>query len=80
MADQTITVTIPAGDTVVQALGILMTQKGRIVVGNNTSPTISQSTSDPKPLLMMLEQARNEIVKNPPSDVPFRGSNTLVRS
>ena len=80
MADQTITVTIPAGQTVVAALGVIMTHEGRVVLGNNTSPTITANATDPKPLLMMLEQARNEINKIPSAAVAFRGANTLVRS
>ena len=80
MADQTITVTIPAGQTVVQALGIIMTAEGRVVVGNNTSPTITANGSDPDPLLLMLEQARNEINKIPSAATPFRGARGLVRS
>jgi len=80
MADQNITVTIPAGQTVVQAIGIIMTHEGRIVVENKTAPTYSSVTSDPKPVLMMLEQARNEINKTPNSSTPLRSANTLVRS
>lgn len=80
MADQTITVTIPASQTVVSAIGIIMTHEGRIVVGNNTAPTITANATDPKPLLIMLEHARNEINKIPTAAIPFRGANTLLRS
>jgi hypothetical protein len=80
MADQTITVTIPAAQTVVAALGIILTHEGRIILGNNTSPTITANATDPKVLMLMLEQARNEINKIPTADVPFRGSNSMVRS
>ena len=80
MAVQTITVTIPAGQTVVAAMGIIMTHEGRVVMGNETAPTITANATDPKPLLMMLEQARNEINKIPTADVPFRAANALLRS
>ena len=80
MADQTITVTIPAGDSVVLALGIIMTAKGRVVIGDNTAPLLTTNANDPKPLLMMLELARNEINHQPSADVPFRASAGLVRS
>lgn len=80
MADQTITTTIPAGQTVVAAMGIIMTHEGRVVMGNNTAPTIVAGTTDPKVLLLMLEQARNEIQKIQTVKAPFRAANTLVRS
>lgn len=80
MADQTITVTIPAGQTVVAALGIIMTHEGRVVIGDNTAPVID-TTTRPKHLLMMLEHARNEINKFPTGPLTaFRAANGLVRS
>jgi len=80
MAVQTITVTIPAGQTVVAALGVIMTLEGRVVLGNETAPKITSNATDPKPLLMMLEQARNEVNKIPSADVPLRSAQGLVRS
>jgi hypothetical protein len=80
MADQTMTVTIPATQTVVAAMGIIMTHEGRVVIGNNTSPIITANATDPKVLFLMLELARNEINKSPSNDVPFRAANQLVRS
>ena len=77
MADQTITVTIPSGQTVVAGLGIILTHEGRIVVGNGTSPLLS--TIDPKTQLLMVEQARNEISKLF-TGTPLRSANNMVRS
>ena len=76
MADQTITVTIPAGQTVIAALGIIMTVEGRVVAENKTSPIVN----DPKIQLMMLEQARNEIGKTPANLALVTAARGLRRS
>ena len=73
MANQIITVEIPAGETVLADLGIIITLEGRVVA-------TSATTNDPKILLMMLEQARNEIDKVPANLVSITGTKGLRRS